>query len=119
MTITSCPDDVFFVSMSCCGVSLSFPAFCAWLRNRWMLSKTALRSASNALPSCVVQSMRDAIESTTSGNRARATKLGSKPAFVAASCNSVPFWDWWLASHSLRAATLPGFAAQSSICARS
>ncbi len=91
MTITCCPEEVVLVATSCCGVSLSEPACCALPRRRWMLPKTAVRSAANAFPSCVVHSSFAAMSFTTSGNRTSATKLWSKPAFVAASCSAVPF----------------------------
>ena len=82
-----------------------------------MLSNTAPRSAANARPISPVNFGSAAIWSTTFGKSASATKLGSKPAFSAAFCSSVPFTLEFCLSHALSSASFAGVPAHTSICA--
>ena len=56
---------------------------------------------------------------TTCGKSASATKLGSNPAIVAASCRPVPFSDVFAASQVDSSDTLAGVPALIRICERS
>ena len=59
------------------------------------------------------------MKSTTCGKGTSATKLGSKPAFSAAFCSSLPFRADFCFSHALSSPTLRELPEQSSICASS
>ena len=59
------------------------------------------------------------MQSTTCGKGASATKLGSNPDLLAASCSSVPLSVGVLLQPLAELADLAGLAAQSSICASS
>ena len=59
------------------------------------------------------------MRSTTWGNGASATKLGSKPALLAASWSALPLSVDICFSHAPSSTTFEGFPEQSRICASS